>query len=279
MADNIENNDEKILDVIGDMSFLPKEAIDENAGRPFPKLHQIETKVRFGYTMLFTLLSVAFLVCLFILGPKGYYYPTKIKGSYGPLGIVSTALFVISICSAHFYSYLFDSKLSLEKGEDVIKKGQAFTTSMYYVSFALLYFMFFTTVLRHWVFETYFPDGNFFAVNLGIFTLILVILLAVCGIFFAFKNPQVGKIYNYVILGLGLWIVVFFRALLGKNYSMSDKYGILYLIFGAIFADLALIALIFQKNRGFRSAFHGLLSISAMFEALTILIQGMVHLG
>ena len=279
MADNYDADEQKILDAIGDMSFLPQEAIDENIGRPFPKFKPIETKIRFAYTILFTLATVTFLVCLFVFGTQGYYFPTKITGSYGPLGVIFTAIFAIVFCAAHFYGYLFDSKITLERDETVQRKGQLFTIVLYYLAFFFLYTMFFFTILRHWVFEKTFPAGNGFLVNLGVITHIIIVLITAVGIFLAIKKPNIGKFYNYVILALGLWVVVFFHGILSKNYSLSDNYGIMNLIFGAIFADLSLVFLLLQKKPFCRSIFHTLLSISAIFEALTVLLQGMVQLG
>ena len=89
-----------------------------------------------------------------------------------------------------------------------------------------------------------------------------------------------AKIYNVSILALGNWIVICFSSLLTKNYSMSSNYGIMMLIFGAIFSTLSVPFLLLQKKyHGMKSAFNVMLSISFVFEILAVLIYGIAQLG
>ena len=280
MAKNNVNDSQEILDAIADMSFLPKEVKDENIGRDFPKISKNESIFRLVYQGLFTICVITFLVFLFVFGTKGYYFPSNIKGSYGVAGVVVTAIFAFVALLTESYGYCYDTHLSLTKDEKKKKIYKALNSSLFAVSFLFLYAMFFTTVLRGFVFEQFFFGKSWFMQNFGWMFFILLGIIAIASIVLSFVKPNVAKIYNYILLAVSGWIVVCFSTLLSKRYAMSSNYGIMLLIFGAIFMDLALICLLFQKKaKGLRSAFQVLISSSLVFEALAVLIYGMVYLG
>jgi hypothetical protein len=275
-----ENNDE-ILNVIGDMSFLPEEAKDENLGRSFPKLRTNEKYVRLGWCGLLLAGVITYLVFLFIYGTKGYYFSSSPNGNYGLLGVIVTALMVIAFCASHAYGYLYDTKLSLLDDKKKVGFYHSIQTSLYYLAFLLFYVAIFTTVLRPYVFQTMFSADGAFVQSLGTITLVIMTILSICGIILSFVKPNISKIYNCVILALGLWVVVFFSSIFSHahSYSVSSNYAIMLFIFGAVFADLALPFYLLQKKTGFRSVFHMLLSVSLVFDSLAILVYGMATLG
>ena len=211
-----ENNDE-ILNVIGDMSFLPQEAKDDNLGRSFPKLRSTEKLFRLVFCSALLVSVITYLVFLFVKGTEGYFFNSSPTGNYG----------------------------------------------------------------IPYVFTTYFSAEGGFAQTLGIFTLTIMMFITLGGVVLSFLKPNISKIYNCVILALGLWVVVFFSSIFSHahSYSVSSNYAIMFFIFGAVFADLALPFYLLQKKVGLRSVFHSLLAISAVFEALAILLYGMVTLG
>ncbi len=275
-----ENNDE-ILSAIGDMSFLPKEAKDENLGRSFPKLRSTEKLIRLGWGGLVLAGAITYIIFLFVYGTNSYFYNSSPRGNYGFAGVFVTALMMIAFCASHVYGYFYDTKLSLEDDTKKVSFYHAIQTSLYFLAFLLFYVSVFFTVLRPFVFQQYFASGNAFQQNLGIFTLVIMIIVSVVGIVLAFIKPSVSKIYNCVILALGLWVVVFFSGIFTHthSYSISSNYGIMLFIFGAIFADLAIPFYLLQKKTGLRSIFHALLSVSVVFESLAILVYGMATLG
>lgn len=280
MAEHNINDSQEILDAIADMSFLPKEVKDENLGRDFPKISKNEGIFRLVYLALFAVAVVTFLVFLFVFGTKGYYFPSNIKGSYGVAGIVVTAIFVLVALLTESYGYCYDTHLSLVQDEKKKKIYKALNSSLFAVSFLFLYAMFFTTILRSFVFEQVFFGQSWFMQNFGWMFFILIALIAIASIVLSFLKPDVAKIYNYFLLAVSGWIVVCFSTLLSKRYSMSSNYGIMLLIFGAVFMNISLICLLFQKKaKGLRSAFQVLISSSLVFEALAVLIYGMVYLG
>lgn len=275
-----ENNDE-ILNVIGDMSFLPQEAKDDNLGRSFPKLRSTEKLFRLVFCSVLLVSVITYLVFLFVTGTEGYFFNSSPTGNYGITGIIFTCLMVVFFMLAHLYDYLYDTKLSLDKDSKKVALQHAIGTSLYYLAFAFFYVAIFTTVLRPYVFTTYFSAEGGFAQTLGIFTLTIMMFITLGGIVLSFLKPNISKIYNCVILALGLWVVVFFSSIFSHahSYSVSSNYAIMFFIFGAVFADLALPFYLLQKKVGLRSVFHSLLAISAVFEALAILLYGMVTLG
>ncbi len=280
MANNIENESKEILNAISDMSFLPKEAKDENEGREFLKLNKKEGLFRLIWTLIVAAAGIAYLVCLFYFGVNGYYFSSSVTGSYGVLGLVVTAIFVLIFCLNLGFNTCYDKELSNLKDAQKVSLYHKLNSSSYYLSFFFLYVTFFFTILRPFVFQKFFFGENWFVQNLGWFMLILIFLLSALGIALNFLKPKVAKIYNISILALGNWIVICFSSLLTKNYSMSSNYGIMMLIFGAIFSTLSVPFLLLQKKyHGMKSAFNVMLSISFVFEILAVLIYGIAQLG
>ncbi len=275
MAETNNNNNEELLNMIGDMSFLPKEAKDENLGRSFLKLSKNEKLFRLIFLSALGASFIAYLVCLFYFGSQGYYFLTSVKGSYGPLGLIVTAIFTVVFFLAIAFGHFYDCKWADD--EEKREKLKPYSAVLLYVSFLLLYATFMTTVLRSFVFQKNFSSYGWFLRNLGWITYALIAIVGILGIVLNFLKPKKAKIYNYCVLALAGWIVIFFTALLQKSYSMSSRYGIMLFIFGAIFMDLSLIPLLLQKkNHGMRSAFYVILSIGVIFDLLSIVIYGLI---
>lgn len=280
MANNIENDSKEILSAISDMSFLPKEAKDENEGREFLKLNKKEGLFRLIWTLIVAAAGIAYLVCLFYFGVNGYYFSSQVTGSYGIWGLIVTAIFALFFCLNIGFNTCYDKELSNLKEAQKVSFYHKLNISSYYVSFFLLYATFFSTILRPFVFQKYFFGENGFAQNLGWFMIVVIFILSALGIVLTFLKPEIGKVYNISILALGNWIVICFSSLLTKNYAMSSNYGIMMLIFGAIFSTLSVPFLLLQKKyHGMKSAFNVMLSFSFVFEVLAVLIYGIAQLG
>lgn len=277
MAENNNNNTQELLNAIADMSFLPKEVKDENLGRDFLKLSKNEKLFRLIWTCTLSAGLIAYLVCLFIYGMKGKYYNSLGEASYGITGLIVTAIFAVVFVATIAFGHLYDCELSLFKNEDNRKKFKPCVTISLYVSLLLLYGMFMLTILRPYVFKQAFSSYGWFLTNLGTFTYILIALVAVGGIVLTFTKPKIAKAYNLVVLALSGWVVIFFSSLLEKSYVMSSNYGIMLLVFGAIFFDLAIPFILLQKkNHGMRSTFYCMLTIGGVFDLLAIIIYGLI---
>lgn len=280
MPKNQDSNPTEFLNSIGDMSFLPKEAVDENYGREFPKIHNIEKNIRLGWISLFGAGIIAFLVCLFIYSPRGVYFTSGPLGlNYGVGGIFVTALFAVIYGLYQWYSFVYETKLTLEKDSKKNKFYKDFFVILSYVVFMIFYSMIFFTVLRPGVFRTYFnSSSNWFVDNLGNFIYGLLMLLSIAGIVLHFVAPNISKPYGYLLTGIGIWVVICFNALLISRYSTSENYGSLFFIIGAVLFDIALIFEIAQKKVGFKTCFHFFLDASFAFEILGVFLYGMVFL-
>lgn len=280
MPKNQDSNPTEFLNSIGDMSFLPKETVDENYGREFPKIHNIEKYIRLGWISLFCAGIIAFLVCLFIYSPRSVYFTSGAQGlNFGVGGIFVTALFAIAYGLYQWYSFAYETKLTLEKDQ---KKGKLYKDIYVVFSYALfivLYSMIFFTVLRPGVFKTYFNGvSNWFVDNLGIFIYAIVVLLSLGGIVIHFLAPHASKPYGYIVTAICIWVVVCFNAILVSRYSTSENYGSLFFILGAVLFDIAIIFEAAQKKVGFKTCFHFFLDASFSFEILGVFLYGMVFL-
>lgn len=279
MATNDINESKELLNAIGDMSFLPKEAKDENEGRDFPKIKKKEGIFRIVWTSITAAATISFLVCLFIYGINGYYFSAAGNGSYGIWGVIVTAIFAIVSCLTVAYSHQYEVKYSILSDAKKVKTYKDINLIMYYVCLVVLYATFMSTVLRSYVFQKSFFDYGWFVENLGLFTFIIICIVAIGGIVLHYVKPNVGKIYDLVVLALSGWVVIFYSNVLTKNYSLSSNYGIVLLVFGAIFFDLCVPFIIAQKKyRGFRSVFSVLFTLGVTCEALAVLIYGMATL-
>ncbi len=277
MPQNNENNTQELLNAIGDMSFLPKEVKDENLGRDFLKLSKSEKIFRIVWTSIMGAGLISYLVCLFIYGMKGKYFDSISGLNYGWLGLIVTAIFAIFFVAAIAFGHAYDAELSIFAKEENRTKFKPFIPVSLYACFLLLYGMFMTTVLRGSIFNKVFSAYGWFCSNLGIITYILIALLSIGGIVLTFLKPKIAKVYNLSVLALSGWIVIFFTNLLQKSYVMSSNYGIMMLIFGAIFIDLSIPFILLQKKyHGMRSAFYVMLSIGVIFDLLAIIIYGLI---
>lgn len=275
MADYNENNTQELLNAIGDMSFLPKEVKDENLGRDFPKLSKYEKYYRLGLTITTACAVIAYLVCLFIYGPQGKYFNVTDGSAYGWIGLIVTAIFAVFFALNIAESQRYDTITSLDEKKK--KNEKPLQAVNLYISLLLLYGMFMTTILRNFVFQKAFSSYGWFLSSLGLITYILIAIIAIIGVILNFKKPNVGKIYNYIVLILIPWVVICYSALLQKSYSMSSNYGILMLVFGAISVDVATLFLIFQKKHaGLRSTFYTLLTIGFVLDLLAIILYGLI---
>lgn len=280
MPNNNENESQDILNAISDISFLPKEPKDENEGREFLKIGKKERLFRFVWTLLVAALCIAFLVCLFVFGMNGYYFSSQVKGSYGWFGIIVTAIFALSFCAQMVISFLNDCKFSNSDDPKTVALWNQLAKNSYHITFFLLYGMFLTTILRKFVFTTFFFGDNWFLQNLGNITIVIIFLISIGANFLSAKKSKIGKVCNLALLAISGWIVIFFSSMLTKNYSMQSNYGIMLLIFGAIFIDLAVPFFALEKKYpGMRSAATVMLTIAFVFESLSVLIYGMALLG
>jgi hypothetical protein len=276
MPQNNDNNTQELLNAIGDMSFLPKEVKDENLGRDFLKLSKAEKIFRIVWTSIMGAGLISYLVCLFIYGIKGKYFDSISGLNYGWLGLIVTAIFSIFFVLTILFGHLYDAELSIFSQEENRKKFKPFVTISFYACFLLMYGMFMTTVLRGAIFNKVFSAYGWFLSNLGVFTYILIALVTIGGVVLTYLKPKIAKVYNLSVLALSGWIVIFFTALLQKSFVMSSNYGIMMLIFGAIFIDLAIPFLLLQKkHQGMRSAFYVMVSIGVIFDLLAIIIYGL----
>lgn len=276
---NYEPESQDYLNAFNDMSFLPEKAIDENYGRDFPKIHTGEKYFRLSWLILVACAAITYLVFLFICGTgvvswtqyKGYYF--KGDNGYGIAGIIVTALFVVAFTGMHTYSYFYDTSLSNVKDEKKKNLYKVLSTSSLYLAFALLYTMIFFTTLRPVMVQKFFNTyNNWFLNNLGIFTYVILLLVSVGGVLLKIFKPTASKFYDYFVLVVGPWVVVFFANIITRQFN---NYANLFFILGAIMADLSAPFLIAQKKTACRSIFHILLSGAAVFEVLAILLYCM----